>query len=76
MSEDSHEDKMLEEAIERLIEHFDSVAILVTLKEGTSARTLNKFRGNYYATMGIMREVVLIDEERARMNARAESPED
>lgn len=57
--------KLLQSAVDKLGEHFDAVQILVSYnKEGDTA---GGFRGtgNWYARIGLAREFLLQDEQRA-----------
>lgn len=53
--------KELESLTNRLAEEFDSVLILVTKNEEGVTRSCIKRRGNYYASMGLVRHY--LDEE-------------
>lgn len=62
--------ELLEAHAARIMEHFDSVQIVATRFDGES-QTTDVFRaggGNYYARLGSMKEWLINEEERLRLD--------
>lgn len=70
--------ELLESHAARLMEHFDSVQIVATRFSGESQET-DVFRaggGNYYARLGSMKEWLINEEERLRLDVDDSSFDD
>jgi len=68
-------EKMVEDSADRLMEHFDSVRIFVTVHRGDkeSTKGITKGRGNYYAQIGQVREFIIRDDKQTRMEEEKEN---
>lgn len=64
--------KLVDDACSDLSEHFDSIRIFVTMPSETSNHTANYSagRGNIYAQIGQVREWLIRDDERTRVQER------
>lgn len=66
--------KLLEEHVNLLMEHFDSVQIFVTRKSDDAEGTVNanKGDGNWFARYGQVKDWITRSEERSREEVRQE----
>lgn len=62
-------EKMMEECLAKLGEHFDAVQILATRHEDKKSESIHKGTGNWYARFGMVHE--FINKETAQENAVA-----
>lgn len=53
---------MLEKVASELGEHFDAVQIMVSFNEDGESIAMNRGTGNWYARIGMAREMLLFDE--------------
>lgn len=58
--------KLVQRAVDELIEHFDSVQIFTTHTEGGITQGIKKGGGDFYARIGMAREFLIVDNERTR----------
>lgn len=69
----TREEQILEEMVEKLGEHFDTVRIFATTAENAEAAAYTTGTGNFYAQMGQIREWLIMQEERAKVKIRSEA---
>lgn len=71
-SETADQDEaMLDKHVAFLMEHFDSVRIFVTRNERDGCTMVcNRGRGNFYASLGQIKEWVIMQDARARTEIR------
>jgi hypothetical protein len=71
-------EKRVDQAIDRLIEHFDTVQIIVTGVDATDGATMycSRGKGNWYARIGAARRFVRLDDESDRIDERRERGEE
>ena len=71
-------EKLVEEAVDRLAEHFDSVRIIATKDDGPggTSRHITRGAGSYYAQIGSVRNWLISEDaytaERAAQRVREE----
>lgn len=67
-------EKFLDQHVDQLLEHFDSIRIFATVKEDGGECTIgvNRGGGNFYAQFGQAREWVLVQDEYTKEKARFE----
>ena len=72
------EQKLVDDTVAKLSEHFDSVRIFVTRHEGNESNTASYETGggNFYAQLGQIREWLGIQDQFQRQYARREDAED
>lgn len=64
------DDKVMADALARLIEQFDSVQIFATRRDNDGTGNFSIGSGDYFARFGIARQWVVAEEEKARELAR------
>ena len=72
---DAADEKIVQQAIDMLGEHFDCVQIFVTTKNSGYTETIATGIGNYYARIGIARDWIIREEERSRVRVRQQEEE-
>lgn len=55
-------ERLLEETAARISEHFDAVQILATWSEGGLSHCVKRGTGNWYARIGMARELLMCDQ--------------
>ena len=70
-------EKRVDQALDRLIEHFDTVQIIVTQVDPVDGGTVycSRGKGNWYARVGAARRFVRLDDESDRIDERREREE-
>lgn len=69
-AQDERERKILDSHVSQLMEHFDTVQILVSKSENGATWSQDRGDGNVLARIAQCRELVMIDDERIRWKAR------
>lgn len=64
-------EKIVDEANARLMEHCDSVRIFTTYKDSDGSHAFTRGQGQFYASLGSIREWVDAADESNRQNVRA-----
>lgn len=62
--------KLIEETVDNLSQHFDTVHVLATRYEGSDTLNISKGSGNWYARYGQMREWLLKADEQTKIGTR------
>lgn len=68
--------KMAVEFLQSVIEHADSVQVLITFSENGVTRSYENGRGNWFARYGQMRQWVIKEEEKFRIEENMEAEEE
>lgn len=68
--------ELVENALNVLSEHFDSVSIFVNRHEGDGTEHLSAGRGNFYARIGQVKEWLLQEEHKSRLEVECSIMED
>jgi hypothetical protein len=68
--------EMVEKALETLSEHFDCVMIFVNRHESDGTEHLSAGRGNFYARVGQIREWLVQEEHKSRLEIECSIMED
>lgn len=72
MNEEDSEQKLIEDHVNRLMEHFDTVQIFVSRQdtEENVTHSRDSGAGHWYARYGQVNEWIIVQDERARHNER------
>jgi hypothetical protein len=63
-------DRLMEQMIDRLIEHCDAVTVFVQKRNGPDTEGKTMGRGNYWARVGQIKDWLLREEERAKLEVK------
>lgn len=69
------DEQLVESEVARLIEHFDSVRIIVTKNSHEGTQMITRGDGNYYAQIGSVRDWIEAQNEETRIIVRKNTEE-